>query len=43
MAEIILKRVVPPLVSVLTTIVSSCSVAHVTGVMKEERRMEKIC
>ena len=40
--EIILRRVIPHLISVLTVVVSSRGVTHVTRVMKEER-MEKTC
>ena len=36
-AEIISRRVVPPLVSVLTTVVSSHVMAHVIRVIKEEK------
>ena len=39
--EIILRRVVPPLVSVLIAIMSSHGLTHVIRVMKEEKRIEK--
>ena len=41
-AKIILRRVVPPLVSVLIAIVGSRVMTYVIGVMKEER-LEKTC
>ena len=39
-AEVMLRRVVPPLVSILTTIVGSHIVTHVFKVVKE-KKMEK--
>ena len=40
--KVILRRVVPPLVSILTTVVGSRVVTHVFRVVKE-KKMEKAC